>query len=405
MQPQAVDSRRAWSIALAAFVANVAVFGVLNSFGVFFEAMAEDFDTGRGATAMVFAVTLFIYFGLGIVTGPLADRFGPRPLLAAGAVLVPAGLLLTAAASSIWIGYATYGLGLGVGTACVNVPMLATIGGWFDRQRTAALGLAATGIATGTMVASPVSAALVDATGFRTTYVIYAGIVFAALIACALIVERAPVRSVRTQRTGAITALRHLARDAQFGPLYVSGTLMSMVVFVPLVFLTGYASDHGAGHVEAATLLGVMGGASIIGRLGIGLVAPRIDLAATYRASFVAISAALLLWLSAGDRVVLLWAFAVIFGIAYGAWVAMLPAIVAHLFGLERLGVTLGIVFTGGGVGALLGVPLAGVLIDATGGYDAAIATAMVFAVSATIIVRAVGRKETTLGAVAQPAA
>jgi MFS family permease len=201
------------------------------------------------------------------------------------------------------------------------------------------------------------------------------------------------------------TVLRDLVRDPSFARLYASGTLMSMVVFVPLVFLTGYAQDNGAGDVEAAVLLGTMGGASIIGRLGIGFVAPRVDLPAMYRSSFIAISAALLLWLSADGQVWALWGFAVIFGIAYGAWVAMLPAMVSHLYGLERLGVTMGIVFTAGGVGALLGVPLAGVLRDATGDYETAIAVALALAALASIIVRSVGREEIAIEAVPQAAA
>jgi len=231
-----------------------------------------------------------------------------------------AGLLLTAAANSIWMGYGTYGLGLGVGTACVNVPMLATIGGWFERQRAAALGLAATGIAAGTMIGSPLSATLIDAIGFRATFVVYAAFVFVTLAICALMVERAPARPTRALRPGVRAALRDLVRDPSFARLYLSSTMMSMVVFVPMVFLTGYASDNGAGEVEAAVLLGVMGGASIIGRLGMGFVVPRVDMPATYRASFVAITAALLLWLSADGEVALLWGFAVVFGIAYGAW-------------------------------------------------------------------------------------
>jgi len=228
--------------------------------------------------------------------------------------------------------------------------------------------------------------------------------VFVTLAICALMVERAPARPTRALRPGVRAALRDLVRDPSFARLYLSSTMMSMVVFVPMVFLTGYASDNGAGEVEAAVLLGVMGGASIIGRLGMGFVVPRVDMPATYRASFVAITAALLLWLSADGEVALLWGFAVVFGIAYGAWIAMLPSMVAHLFGLERLGVTMGIVFTSGGLGALLGVPMAGVLRDATGDYEAAIGAAFVLAAASVLVVRGVGRTEAAVETVAQPA-
>jgi MFS family permease len=150
-------------------------------------------------------------------------------------------------------------------------------------------------------------------------------------------------------------------------------------------------------------LLGTLGGASVIGRLAIGMIAPRVDLVSMYRASFVAITASLLLWLTSDGQIAALWAFAIIFGIAYGAWVAMLPSIAAHLFGLERLGVTLGVVFTAGGFGALIGVPLAGGLTDA-GGYDAAIAMAFAVAATASVVVWPLGRPEVIVGPAA-PAA
>jgi MFS family permease len=162
------------------------------------------------------------------------------------------------------------------------------------------------------------------------------------------------------------------------------------VVFVPLVFLAAYASDAGAGHLQASVLLGALGGASIAGRLGVGLVSRRVDVLALYRASLAAIAAALLLWLSADGQMVALWAFAVAYGVAYGCWVALLPAVSAQMFGLERLGVTLGVLFTSGAVGALVGVPAAGAVIDA-GGYETAIGIAAAGAALSWLIVRPLG--------------
>jgi MFS family permease len=382
-------------MAVCAFVANVAVFGALNSFGVFFDAMGDEFDAGSGAIALMVAVTMFVYFSLGVVTGPITDRIGPRRLLVAGGSLVAAGLLLTSVANSIWMGYAAYGAGVGAGAACVQVPMLATVGGWFDRQRTAALGLASSGIAAGTMIASPLSARLIDAIGFRQTFAIYGVAVFVVLLAVATIVEQAPVRITRAQG-GTRDAARELAADPAFARFYVSGALMSMVIFLPLVFITAFATDHGESHVQAASLLGAMGAASIIGRLGIGALVPRFGLLPLFRASYAATAAAMLLWFGAGGNTVALWTFGAIFGVVSGAWIAMLPAVASELFGSQRLGVTLGIVFTGGAIGALAGPPLAGAIIDATGDYDIAIALAGGIALAAWSIVRPIGAEAET---------
>jgi len=95
-----LDSRRGWVVVAAAFVSTFVVFGVAYSFGAFFDSMAEEFGTGKGATALMFSITTCWYFLLGLGSGKLADRFGPRPVLIVGALLLGTGLLLTSRVSS-----------------------------------------------------------------------------------------------------------------------------------------------------------------------------------------------------------------------------------------------------------------------------------------------------------------
>ena len=66
------------------------------SFGSFFGSMADEFGSPRSAIALIFAITTFLYFALGVITGRIADRIGPRPVLVVGAVFLvaaPAGHL------------------------------------------------------------------------------------------------------------------------------------------------------------------------------------------------------------------------------------------------------------------------------------------------------------------------
>src|SRR5450756_1344948 len=83
------------------------------------------------------------------------------------------GLLLTSRVHTLWAGYLTYGIGVGIGVACGYVPMVAVVGGRFERRRTFALGLAVAGIGTGTLVGGPLAGALISRYGWRTTYVIF----------------------------------------------------------------------------------------------------------------------------------------------------------------------------------------------------------------------------------------
>ncbi len=72
--PSHLDSARSWVVVGAAFISTFTVFGVVYSFGAFFDSMAAEFGIGRGATALMFSITTALYFTLGLVTGRLADR-------------------------------------------------------------------------------------------------------------------------------------------------------------------------------------------------------------------------------------------------------------------------------------------------------------------------------------------
>jgi MFS family permease len=114
------DSARAWLVVAAPFGALFVIFGVAFSFGAFFEPIAAEFGTGRGATSVVFSLTSLLFFTFGAISGPAADRFGSRPLLLAGAAAFGLELAGTAYADRLWIAYATYGAG--VGDSIVRVP-------------------------------------------------------------------------------------------------------------------------------------------------------------------------------------------------------------------------------------------------------------------------------------------
>ena len=83
-----LDSPQGWVVVAAAFLSMFTVFGIVYSFGAFFDSMAEDFGTGKGATALMFSITTALYFVLGLFSGRVADRIGPRPLVLFAAAML-----------------------------------------------------------------------------------------------------------------------------------------------------------------------------------------------------------------------------------------------------------------------------------------------------------------------------
>lgn len=229
-----LDSRAGWPTVAATFLSTFTVFGVAYSFGAFFKPMADEFGSGRGATALFFSITTFLYFAFGVVTGRVADRIGPRPVMAVGTVCMVLGVLATSQAQSLWLGYVTYALGVGIGVACCYVPMVAAVGGWFVEQRTNALGLAVAGIGVGTLVTAPLAERLIDARGWRDAYVVLA-IGAGVLLSIAMLGARKPPRAPDAAPPPPILGVIRGHHD--FWVLYGSMFLMSLVLFMPFVYL------------------------------------------------------------------------------------------------------------------------------------------------------------------------
>jgi MFS family permease len=368
-------------VVAATFVSTATIFGVTYSFTTFLKAMADEFGTGKGSTALMFGLTIFFLFVLGLPAGRASDRWGPRPVVVFGGATMTVGLLLTSVVNHIAIGYLTYGLGVGIGTACCYVPMVSQVSGWFDKKRATALGIAVSGIGVGTLTGPLVADWLIDEHGWRSTYRIFSVASAVGLGVAAVLALRAPVSTGR-----APLDLRLVSKSPMFRAIYAAGLLMTLALFVPFVFLKPYAEDHGIASGPAAALVSFLGIGSLAGRLVLGAVAGRLGVLRLYEFCFVVLGGSFLIWLVGGGVYAVLALFAVVLGISYGGYVALSPAAAAELFGLTGLGTVLGALYTAGGIGGLIGPPVAGALIDLTGGYSLAIVVAMGLGLSAVVV-------------------
>lgn len=375
------DSGVGWLVVLSAFIAGFVVFGVMYSFGVFFTPMAVEFRASRTATSVFFAITGLLFYFFGSITGRLSDRFGPQCIVAAGAVIMGAGLTLTAAAPRMWIGYLTYGAGAGIGASCAYVPTLALVGGWFTRHRTTALGLAAAGTGCGTLLMPPVAAVLIQAYGWRTTYIVFGAGSFVLLLLCARFARSSPPAQVRQT-----TSLRSVVWSRPFVLLYASWVLATTGLVTSMVFLPSFALATGASPVAASALISIIGGMSVLGRGGIGFFSQRVGSVRLYKLSVLVMASSYLLWLPFTGYGWLV-AFAATLGFGYGLRIALTPVVLIELFGLGNFGAVLGAFFTASSISAVCGPLVAGLIIDQNGSYQLGIAFALVMGVLGVIAV------------------
>jgi MFS family permease len=388
-----------WFVVAGAFAITFIGFGCAYTFSAFLESLQRDFGASRGSVSLVFSLAGFLYFGLGVVSGPLADRFGARPLALAGMILVGLGLAAASMAQSLMQVYAAYGLGVGLGNGCAYAPVVGAVQRWFLRRRGFASGLAVSGIGVGTLVMPPLATMLIAALGWRDAYLALGALAAVLGGGAALLIENDPrARGLEPDgdppRSGpqALQAegmsVRDAIRSRRFIALYGACLICSFGVFVPFVHLVPYAGDHGVAASTAVLLLGVIGISSTAGRFFLGGLADRMGRQASLVAMFGGMALSLAIWLVATD-VAALAVFAFAYGIFYGGWVAVLPAVVMDYFGGRNVSGLIGILYTSVAFGTLIGPSAAGFAFDLTHDYSLPILASLVANVVAALIVAA----------------
>jgi MFS family permease len=371
-----------WFVVAAAFAVTLVGFGSAYTFSAFVGSLQTEFAASRGSVSLVFSLAGFLYFGLGIVSGPLADRWGSRRLAVIGMILTGLGLALASVARNLTEVYAAYGLGIGLGVGCAYVPAIGAVQRWFARRRGFASGLAVSGIGAGTLVMPLVASSLIQAVGWRAAYLalgIGAAIVGAGM---ALLIENDPRDRglgpdgdpVGTDLGGARlpvragTSVGSAVRSPAFAALYAACLVCSFGVFVPFVHLVPYAVDHGVPRSSAVLLLGAIGIGSTAGRFVLGGLADRMGRRQSLVVMFVGMAAALALW-ETSTALCPLAAFALVYGVFYGGWVAVLPAVVMDAFGGRNVSGIIGVLYTSVAFGTLIGPSAAGFIFDVSHSY------------------------------------
>jgi MFS family permease len=157
-------------------------------------------------------------------------------------------------------------------------------------------------------------------------------------------------------------------RSRHFISLYAACLICSFGVFVPFVHLVPYARDHGVAATAAVLLLGVIGVGSTAGRFFLGGLADRMGRQFSLLLMFAGMALALTAWVLSTNFWSLA-AFALVFGVFYGGWVAVLPAVVMDQFGGRNVSGIIGVLYTSVAFGTLIGPSAAGFAFDLSHSY------------------------------------
>ncbi|MCA3281960.1 MAG: MFS transporter [Roseomonas sp.] len=345
----AFQHHRGWLVVLGAFFIQMVGFGAIYSSSAFSAEIAASLGMDRAHADLVMMLSLGGSFLVSAISGPLADRFGPRPLAAFGMILVASGLVMAALAQNAVTLFLGYGLLLGLGVGLANVPSMAAVQRWFLTKRGLAAGLAGTGMAGG-MALVPILKDLLSAIGdWRAIFFCCAALVALIGLAAVLLLDGRPERhglgpdGIRLNPASAARLAEGVSLGQALGirnfHYAIVGTLLvSIPASAPLMLLVGSAEAQGLSHHQAVGLLTLIGTGSLGGRLLLAIVADRLGRRISFLLTCFAIGLAMFAWAGARDA----WSL--------GAF--------ALIYGARAVGGLIGAVYTGRGVALLVGLPL-----------------------------------------------
>jgi len=383
------------------------IWGIFNSFGVFFMPLQIEFGWPRAMISSAVSFSMLLSGLVAIIMGGLNDRFGPRMVMVICGLFFGLGHLLMSQLNAAWQLYLFYSMLVGIGISATDVVLLSTIARWFVKKRGLMSGIVKAGTGMGIMIMPIVASRLISASGWRTSYVILGIIALVFTISIAQLLRRDPAqkgqlpdgeKELTASNQNSVErglSLRQALHTRQFW--ITCGTYFPICFCVQtiLIHIVPYAMDLGIPATNAASILSIIGGASIAGRLVMGSAGDRIGNKRAMIVCFL-ILVAMLSWLQLAKESWMLYLFAVAYGFAHGGFFALISPMIAELFGTHSHGVIFGVIVFVGTIGAAISPILAGYIFDVTHSYQIAfliLAAFSIIGLTLTILIRPTNNK------------
>ena len=348
--------------------------GAMFSLAVFLEPMTR--DTGWSRTAISTAMTLnFLIMGVGgFAWGAISDKFGPRIVVLAGAVLLGAGMVLSSRAQTQLQFEAIYGVLIGLSAGTFMAPMIAATSAWFDKHRGLAISLVSVGVGIAPLTMSPLSAWLLSVSDWRTAQMTLGIMVWVVLIPASFLVRPAPVREPAATGAGEPQPASMTVSQALRSPAFV--VLSATFLFCcaahsgPIFHTVSYAVGCGLPTIAAVTIYSVEGMGGLAGRLVMGTLTDRIGPKAMLIIGLVlqALGAASFVLAS---KLPEFYMVAAVFGFAYGGTMPIYGVLVHHYFGQRIMATVFGAAAMVSTLGMALGPAVGGWIFDTYRSYTA----------------------------------
>lgn len=374
-----------WFVAIACGVGmGCGMASVLTStFQVFLEPLQAEFGWTRPQLFGALTVTLLVVTASAPFFGVIVDRMGAKRLILLGLVLEAAVIAsFSIQGPSIGMLYTRYvALALlAMGTTHVAFARVITV--WFDRRRGLALGVMLAGVGLGNMVWPVLTQWAINTWGWRGAYLLIAGVILVVGVGIVALFVRESPQSMGLTPDGLPASTpqgsatkpmygmerREAMRTPAFWLMLIAFLLIGASVSSVQGHMIPILKSRGIDATTAATVLSVLGGALVVGRVAAGWLmdrffAPRVAIAFLI-GPIVAIA-----MLAAGVSGT--WAFlaGVLTGLAVGAEMDVTTYLASRYFGVRHFSAIFAFFYAVYTLGAAFGPLGTAIAADKNGGY------------------------------------
>ncbi|KAF2455321.1 putative MFS monocarboxylate transporter [Lineolata rhizophorae] len=354
---------KAWLVVVGGFCCLFCSFGWINCVGVYqnYYESNQLSDLSSSTVSWIPSLEIFFMFFGGPFFGKLIDEFGPRYVLLVGSFFHIFGLMMTSLADEYYQFILAQGVCSPIGASMIFYCAMASIPTWFFRRRALAFGIIASGSSIGGVVMPIMVQHIIPEVGFAWSMRITAF-----LILFLMTIANLTVRSRLPPQPKPFNILEFITPFAEipFVLLSLGAVLFFFGMFLPINYIIVYGLQQGMSANLAQYLVPILNAWSIIGRVGFGHVGDklgRFNVMITL-CSFTAIMV-LALWIPGSSNATTI-VFASAYGLGSGTFVSMLPALIAQISDVRKIGVRNGSVFALISIAGLTSNPIGGAIMS-----------------------------------------
>jgi len=405
-----------WNQLILGLIAMMAISSPQYVWTLFTGPLNQKLGTTLAQLQWTFSLLIILQTWLSPFQAYLVDRFGPRLLIAIGALLSGGSWVLSAWVDNIWALYFTYGVLGGFGTGIIYVGIIGLMVRWFPDRRGLATGLAAAGYGFGAFFTSFPIDNMIKSSGYAHTLVVW-GIIQGVIGIVAAQWLRTPpenyqvsgaASAIAAQQTQRSYSPREMLQSPVFYLLFLMMSMMSTSGLMVVSNVAPFAKEFGVADMLvlglaalplSLTLSRVTNGLT---RPFFGWVSDHIGREATMALAFSLEAIAILILFAFIDRPAL---FVVLTGLVFFGWgeiFSLFPSTLTDTFGPKYAATNYGFLYIAQGIGSILGGPAAAFLKQTTGSWTIVfIVVAVLDAVTALLaitLLRAIRRKHFVRG-------